>query len=98
MFGGPFLTRLNSWKEAGGIPSGLFVIGAPVTSVCNTPGDSGQELGLTYTKPTDGDAATGGLVIHYTAGGDVGIVEVPVDEVLCGATPTEPLLAQECHR
>jgi hypothetical protein len=80
------------------ITSGLFTIDGPITSVCGTKGDYGQELGLTYVKPGKGDAATGSLLIRNTAGGGSGTIQVPGDEVLCGLDPTVAPLTSECPR
>jgi hypothetical protein len=96
--GGPYRGNLNAVTQPGGIASGLFTIDGPVTSVCGTNGGYGQELGLTYVKPGNGDAATGGLLIRYTAGAGSGTIQVPVDEVLCGLDPTVAPLTAPCPR
>lgn len=96
--GGPVRGNLNAVTQPGGVTSGLFTIDGSITSVCGTKGDYGQELGLTYVKPGNGDAATGGLLIRYTAGGGGGTIRVSVDEVLCGLDPTVAPLTSACPR
>lgn len=96
--GGPFPTYLNEGHDKGGLDSGRFDIRGPVTAVCGGP-EAGDELGITYMKPTDADGATGGLVIHYEAGGGTGTVTVPIDEVMCGTSPkADPRLTSVCPR
>jgi hypothetical protein len=96
--GGPLPGNFNAVTWPGGVASGLFTIDGPITFVCGAEGEYGQEFGLTYVKPGDGDAATGGLLIRYTAGGGTGTIQVSVDVVLCGLDPTVAPLTSECPR
>jgi hypothetical protein len=96
--GGPFPAYLNEVHDKGGADSGWFDIRGAVTAVCGGP-EAGDELGITYMKPTDVDGATGGLVIHYEAGGGTGTVTVPIDEVMCGTSPhADAQLTSVCPR